>query len=237
MKIEFRNVTKSFNKGKNIALKDFNMELTLDKGIHALVGPNGAGKTTILKILCGLLYPTNGCVLIDGKSLDDKWAKDNVTMILSGDRCLYFKNTVFENMMYYSILQGNSPGESKALIYGYAEDFGILDYLNRLVEGLSSGEKKKVCILAGLCAQSKILLIDEPTWGLDIDSVLVLQELLKKLKETKDVSMIISSHDVNFLSGVADDYLFVKAGQNRGRVTEHLEVKELIENYEKICIY
>lgn len=231
------NVTRVFReeKKKIYALNNFNLELNMDHGIYAFIGPNGSGKTTLFKIIAGLLFPSNGSIRINGEKYQEKWVKENISMILAGDRSLYQRNTVFENALYFSVLKQINPQEAKKLIVKYAEMMKFTEYLNRRIEGLSSGERKKSAILAGLCTRSKLLLIDEPTWGLDIDAVLSLQQFLYQIANQQKTTLFISSHDVNFVSGISTNYIFMKDGIKKRFINKAMDSQELIDAYKLIC--
>jgi ABC-2 type transport system ATP-binding protein len=237
MNLEFNNITRTFDskKGKIYALNNFNLDISIDNGVYAFVGPNGAGKTTLFKIISGLLIPTKGEMKLDGENYDDKWVKENVSMILSGDRSLYQRNTVYENALYFSLLKLVPIKKAKKIIQEYAEMLQFTEYLHRQIEGMSSGERKKAAILVGLCTESKLILIDEPTWGLDIDAVLSLQNFLKLLSSQNRATFLIASHDVNFMSGISTNYVFMKAGESKKVVENSMDTKEIIDIYIKAC--
>lgn len=237
MNLILENITRIFDLKRQslYALNNFNLKINIDHGIYAFVGPNGSGKTTLFKIIAGLLFPSSGSIKMDDQKYEEKWIKKNISMILAGNRSLYQMNTVYENALYFSILKGIAPEKAKELIYEYSDMLNFYKYLNRKIVGLSSGERKKAAILSGLCTQCRLMLIDEPTWGLDIDAVLSLQQFLEQLNRQQKVTLFISSHDVNFISGISTGYIFMKDGMNKKFVNEFMDSEELIDIYKLIC--
>ena len=235
MNLQLEHITRKFHANRQTiyALQDFNLSLNLTHGIYAFVGPNGSGKTTLFKILCGLLLPAEGEIKLDSQKLKTSWIKNNISLLISGDRNLYQRNTVMENAVYYGVLKGLHPDEIKENVHRYSKLLDCDTILNRWVEGLSSGERKKAGLLMGLSVRSKIMLVDEPTWGLDIDTVLALQETFEIIQDETELGIFISSHDTLFLSKLASEYVFLKNGACSGTVTHPLNADELISFYKK----
>lgn len=231
MDIELKNIYRKFN--NKVALSDIFIKLDLDKNdIIGLIGPNGAGKTTLLKILSGLLLPSSGMLKIDNGNIDyQKWVKENISFILSGDRNLYFRNTAYENITYFGAIKGISNDIVKKKINYYKELLGIRNLLEREVGTLSMGERKKISIITGLCANSKILIMDEPSTGLDIDSVFEVQNIIKKLNESENILCIVSSHDINFLSKIANNYIFIKNGSIVYEISKIMNSDDIVNKY------
>ena len=123
MLLRAEHLTRRFMIKKNqiSALDDFNISIELKKGISAFVGPNGSGKTTLFKILCGLLLPTSGEIYLDDELIKKKLKRNDISMIVSGDRNLFQRNTVLENAIYYSVLRGENIANIKEKIYYYAK--------------------------------------------------------------------------------------------------------------------
>ncbi len=163
MNLQLEHITRKFHANRQTiyALQDFNLSLNLTHGIYAFVGPNGSGKTTLFKILCGLLLPAEGEIKLDSQKLKTSWIKNNISLLISGDRNLYQRNTVMENAVYYGVLKGLHPDEIKENVHRYSKLLDCDTILNRWVEGLSSGERKKAGLLMGLSVRSKIMLVDE----------------------------------------------------------------------------
>ena len=215
MKISIKHLEKFYAKKK--VLDDFSAEILLEgNNIYGILGPNGAGKTTFLKVLSGILSSNNGNISVDDNDEKgyEKWAKNNVAFIFSGERGLRLKNTVYDNVIYYGILKGSNIKEIKENIVIYSKLLEIQPLLNRRIEELSTGQKKKAAILCGLCSNMKLMILDEPSIGLDIDSIMELKNVLLKVTEEVNTTLIISSHDIEFLSDLCQKYIFIFNGKN-----------------------
>ena len=142
-----------------------------------------------------------------------------------------YKNTVYDNVMWFAAMKGVSEKKVKDLIYEYAEILNYTDFLKRRIETLSMGEKKKAMLLCGLCTDMQVIIMDEPSNGLDITAQIEMKNLIKMLSTTLKKTFIISSHDMDFLGGMADHYVFVFHGRNVCEVNGEMETSEIREKY------
>ncbi len=231
--IRMLNINKSYKKKQ--VLFDFSLDIeTQGEEIIGLLGPNGAGKTTIIKIITGLLGYTNGDIQIGGREDYVEWCKNNVALIPAGERGLRYKSTVYDNIMYFSAMKGVEEAKIEALIFEFADFLNFEDYLNRRVETLSMGEKKKAMILCGLCMDMKVIILDEPSNGLDIDAQANLKDIIKTLSKKLNKTFLISSHDIGFLDGIVNHYVFVFKGRKAGEVKAEMEALEILKIYQEI---
>ena len=135
--IEVKNVNK-FYKNKQV-LFDFSVTIDLTKdGIYGLLGPNGAGKTTFLKVLTGLLDYSSGTMRVREEDNYMKWCKENIVLIPAGERGIRYKNTVYDNIMFFAAMKGSKEKEVKNLIEKYANELHFSQFLKRRVETLST---------------------------------------------------------------------------------------------------
>ena len=230
--IEVNNLNK-FYKNKQV-LFDFNTTFDLDEScIYGLLGPNGAGKTTFIKVLTGLLDYSSGSIQVDGENNYLKWCKENMVLIPAGERGLRYKNTVYDNIMFFAAMKGIQERGVKNLIEKYTEALQFSNFLNRRVETLSMVEKKKAMLLCGLCTDMKVLIMDEPSNGLDIESQVEMKMLIRDLAESYKKTFIISSHDLEFFNEMVKHYIFIFKGKNAGEVERTMGTEEIREIYMK----
>lgn len=220
-------------------LFDFSVEIDNEGNkVYGLLGPNGAGKTTLIKVITGLLDYSSGKIIVDGESDYKTWCQNNVVLIPAGERGIRYKNTVFDNIMCFSAMKGGSEKRTRTLINEYSQMMNFTSFLKRRVETLSMGQKKKAMLLCGLCTDMKVIIMDEPSNGLDIDSQIEMKALVKQLSQQLHKTFIISSHDMEFLSDMAEHSIFIFEGRNVNEVngimnTEKIR-KEYIETKERI---
>ncbi len=175
--------------------------------IFGLLGPNGAGKTTTISILCGLFPPTSGKVTIDGMNLNGDLADiKQIVGVVPQDIALYPTLTARENLNFYGSMYGLSGKILKDKIELWLSNFGLTDAANRRVSTYSGGMKRRVNLIAGILHDPKILFLDEPTVGVDVQSRNVIIEHLKQLN-AKGTTIIYTSHHMeeaeHFCSRVA----------------------------------
>ncbi len=195
--------------------------------IASITAPNGTGKTTLLSIISGLLLPDEGTVVYGSKN-----GCRGVNIVLSGERNLYVKNTVQENLLYLGAIRGMSRKEIEMRIEQYQKYFPVIHQIsNTMIEKLSYGQKRLTAIFSAVISDADCVLLDEVTEGLDMEYICMLQELLTNISENKVI--LLASHDYDFVAGISDSIVFFKEGklmEQRGRF--HLE--ELKEKYMQI---
>lgn len=238
MEIRAKNLIKKY-RDKEI-LHNISFSISFNQGgVIGLIGPNGAGKSTILRVLSGVLLPNSGSISFSSESTLGKkdgsiWIKDNVFFVPVGDRGLRSALTIFENLKYFTALRGGNLKENKKRFNHYLEIFKAEQLKNTIFENMSTGQKKKACILVAISLNPKLLLLDEPSNGLDIDAQLELMTLVKELTDIHGITTIISSHDTHLISNIADAYLFIKKGNVAEVVKQSLNEKDLIEKYHEL---
>ncbi len=191
--IEIRNLTKRFKHATEPAVNDISFSINRNE-IFGLLGPNGAGKTTTISILCGLFPPSSGSVLIDGRDLhtDSSYIK-NIVGIVPQDIALYPTLTARENLAFYGSMYGLYGKELKDKIDSWLEKLGLIDAAKRQVSTYSGGMKRRVNLIAGILHEPKILFLDEPTVGVDVQSRNVIIEHLKEINKS-GTTIIYTSH-------------------------------------------
>ncbi|WP_311433175.1 ABC transporter ATP-binding protein [Finegoldia magna] len=199
--LKLEKIRKSFK--NNLVLKD--VSFTVDTGeVVGLVGLNGSGKSTIIRIISGLIIQDNGTIENDFK---------NIGVLLEGSRNIYHFLTVRENIKYFSILNNIEDAYVENFMNKYITLFGLEDKLDEEVGNLSRGMIQKVSIMILLAQNPDIIIMDEPTLGLDIISTIQIREIIQDIVEEKNKTVLIVSHDTKLLDSVADRILFLKDGK------------------------
>ncbi|MQP67540.1 ATP-binding cassette domain-containing protein [Niveispirillum sp. SYP-B3756] len=224
--LRFRNVSKTFREHGRVipALSDVSIEVGQGE-IVALIGPNGAGKTTLIKILCGLVLPDQGSVLLDGCDTGTTpLARRSLGVVMEGDRDFYGMLSVAENLTYFAGLMGVPGREIGGRVAAALARFGLVDLAGRQGRRLSRGQKQRLSLALGMLHDPRYLILDEPTLGLD---PLALEELLALMKDLRGagVGILVASHDLAALEKVADRAIILSGGTIRHQT--RLDVPEL----------
>lgn len=176
--------------GKNIlVLDDINLDLESGK-ITGLIGPSGAGKTTLLRAIVGRVLPVSGDILVFGQTPGSVKLRSEVAY-MTQDTSVYKDLTVEQNLIYFAKLYGDSGPNEK--INNVLDELELTDKRNSLVKDLSGGQKQRVSLAVALVGSHKLIILDEPTTGLDPVLRMKLWKIFKKLRDS-GVSIIISSH-------------------------------------------
>jgi ABC-2 type transport system ATP-binding protein len=172
------------------------VDLQIERGeIFGLLGPNGAGKSTTIRMLCTLLEPTSGTATIDGFDIVTQ-ANDvrrSLGTVLAGERSIYWKLTGRENLEYFAALYHIPQAIAKKRVEELIERMEIKDRANELVEKYSTGMRQRIAIAKALLARPPILLLDEPTLGLDPQAARRLRELIAELKQ-EGHTILLTTH-------------------------------------------
>ena len=194
---------------------------------------------------CLPVVPSGGRIFRKGEGLEKKncaeqeasfpaWSRENVVYIPAGERGLRYKNTVRDNVLYFSALKGRSAEETEALLTRYASFLRCEALLDRRVETLSLGQKKKASLLCGLCAGARLILMDEPEGGLDLDARGELKRTILQTARREGVTFLISSHDLLLFEGLADRYLFLRNGKDVFHNDGTMDRESLHAAYERL---
>lgn len=183
--------------------------------VTGLLGPNGAGKTTLMKVALGLISPTAGSVSIGGIDVRShpQRAYRHVTAVLEGARNVYWRLTPLENMAFFAAMQGIDPRSRREHHQETLETLGLAEKSDVPVNELSRGMKQKVSIACALARETPALILDEPTLGLDVDAARRVATALVRLAETRDKTIVVSSHDMDLVADVCDRVVVLKDGQ------------------------
>lgn len=209
--IEVKNLNKDFKGFKAVDDVSFNV----GKGqIFAFLGPNGAGKTTLIKMLTTLLHPTSGNILIDGKNpIKEQDAVRRAFSIVFQDPSLDDKLTAYENMEFHAVLYGEKKETRKERIENLLKFMDLWERRNDLVEHFSGGMKRRLEIARGLIHYPKILFLDEPTIGLDIQTRRYIWEYIGELSEKEKMTVFFTTHYIEEAESIADCVTIIDHGK------------------------
>ena len=225
--IQVENITKKY--GSFTAVNNINFEI--DEGeIVGFLGPNGAGKSTTMNMITGFIEPTSGRIIVDGYDISKKprKAKRQIGYMPEGVP-LYSDLTVKEFVTYMAELKGVPKKEKKDKVQKAIEETGLQDVQNKLTRHLSRGDKQRVSMAGALVSNPKVIILDEPTVGLDPKQVTEIRALIKELG--KEHTVILSSHILSEVSQICNRVIIINNGQIVAVDTpENLEKKVVTDN-------
>ena len=195
-KVKIVDLSKKFS--HLVLLKNIDLNVP-QNSIVGIVGPNGSGKTTLLKMICGLSYPDEGEIYIDGKQLKKGELASSVGVVL-GNPAFIDTMTGVDNLKYLASIQ-DKIGEKE--IHEAMERVGLDPLLKTKVKDYSLGMKSRLGLAQSIMESPSLLLLDEPTNALDQDGLQLLKELLFEYKKAGN-SIILISHDYDFIEDIAD---------------------------------
>ena len=223
--IEVSHLTKKY--GGHLAVDD--VSFTVEDGqIYGLLGPNGAGKSTIMNILTGYLSATSGQVTVAGHPLPEEADEAKACVgYLPEQPPLYPEMTVAEYLDFAAELKGVKKADRPAQVQSAARRTGLEDVLPRLIRSLSKGYRQRVGVAQALLGSPKLIILDEPTVGLDPAQVIELRRLIRELGRTHTV--ILSSHILSEVKAVCDKALILSQGHLAAVVDLTEEQRDLEE--------
>ncbi|MGO3181421.1 MAG: ABC transporter ATP-binding protein [Aequorivita sp.] len=194
--IQINELSKKYKSAETYAVKDLSLKVE-DGEIYGLLGPNGAGKTTLISILTSLLKPTSGSFTIDGLNFkENKNRLKQLIGIVPQEYALYPTLTAYENLQYFGSMYGIKGEILKKSIDEHLEIMGLSKFANKKTTTFSGGMKRRVNLIAGILHQPKVLFLDEPTVGVDVQSKNVIIDHLKLLNK-QGTTIVYTSHHLN----------------------------------------
>lgn len=186
------------------------ISLRLNTGIYGLLGANGAGKTTLMRMICGILKPTSGTITFDGIDVSEESYRA-ILGYLPQDFGYYPEFTGEDFLLYMAALKGMRKPQAKRKAVELLELVSLRDVAKKKIKTYSGGMKQRLGIAQALLNQPKVLVLDEPTAGLDPKERVRFRDLIKGLG--KDSIVLLSTHIVSDIEHIADDILMMKLGQ------------------------
>lgn len=239
--IEVKNLVKRY--GDHTAVDHLSFEIEKGK-IYGFLGPNGAGKSTTMNMITGYIASTEGTVVIDGHDiLEEPEEAKKCIGYLPEMPPLYFDMTVLEYLKFVADLKKIPKAKKASMIEEIMDMVKITDMKNRLIKNLSKGYRQRVGLAQAILGYPEVIILDEPTVGLDPKQIIEIRDLIKSLKEKHTV--ILSSHILSEVSAVCDYVLIISHGklvasdtpENLGKLAEGSNTLNLIVKGEKdkIC--
>lgn len=223
------NISKTFPGTQEAVVK--NISFTLEEGrVLVLLGPNGAGKTTTVKMLLGLTTPTSGSVSILGYNMaspsEMRAANNQVGVVLEGARNTYWVLSAIENLRYFGGLRGMSRKEIDGRANELLTMLGLHDYRNEPVKKYSRGMQQKVALACALIHDPDVLVLDEPTLGLDVEAAIQLEVIMTELVR-RGKSILLTTHVMSLAERMADKVLVM----NKGVTVAHDTAENLLRQF------
>ncbi len=210
MFIQVKNLSKKFN--DTIAVNNINLNIEKNKTL-GLLGPNGCGKTTTIGMLLGLIRPSEGEIIIDGKNLNE-YSRDEILVRINFASPyieLPKKLTVQQNLEVYGRLYGIKNLEER--IDEISEDLDIKNFFKKKTGELSSGQKNRVSLAKSLINKPEILLLDEPTASLDPDIGDFIRSYIQDYQSKNHVTILLASHNMSEVERLCDSIIMMKKGK------------------------
>jgi len=216
---------KTFRRPAVEAVKGLDLDVRRGE-VVGLLGPNGAGKTTVIKAVCGLLRPTAGEIYIGEHSLAQEKGRAlaRMAVVLEGDRNLRFRLNVKENVMFFARLAGCDEKRVKREMPAALARFGLAEKIKEQARNLSKGQKQKLSVCIAYLTKADVVLLDEPTLGLDVHASRELQTIVREMA-AEGRAILLTTHEMNIAQRVADRVAVL----NEGRLVTFKPTAELLE--------
>ncbi|MCY3990197.1 MAG: ABC transporter ATP-binding protein [Caldilineaceae bacterium] len=232
--IEIESLSKVFrSRGGNEVEAVRRLELTVEPGqVFGFLGSNGAGKTTTLKMACGLVMPTTGTVRLNGYDVGKQrgQAMRQIGAVLEGTRNVYWRMSAWQNLLYFGRIKGVSSTKMlKARAEQLLRELDLWERRKDPVGEFSRGMQQKVAIAAALIADPPIVLLDEPTLGLDVQASRTVQEWIIQLAEERGKTVVLTTHQLDMAESLCDRVAIM----SHGRLLAHRPTGELLDLFRR----
>ena len=226
--LEAYSLKKTYRQSKQIVEAVKNVSLTILPGeVLAFLGPNGAGKTTSIKMMAGLIQPDAGWVRIAGSDPHrNPGTLQKMGAVLEGNRNVYWRLTPEENLEYFGVLKGLSQREARKSGIALLERFGLLHKRRTPVQQLSRGMQQKLAIAVALVHQPLLLLLDEPTLGLDVEATEDVKVLVREIAAS-GCAILLTTHQLAIAEELSDKIAIIQ----KGEILAESPTKELIRQF------
>ncbi len=230
--IEEERIAKRYQKreGGAVAALD-GVSFTVARGeVLGLLGPNGAGKTTAVKVLCGLVTPDAGRVRVNGRDVQRERtaALRHISAVLEGNRNLYWRLSARENLEYFAGNRGRSRSDVRGRVRALLDQFRLAEKADEPVSRLSRGMQQKLAVAVAMLADTQVVLLDEPTLGLDVATGYEVRALLRAVA-AEGRTLVVSTHDMPVVQDVCARTVII----SEGRVVVDGAVEQLLRGVQR----
>jgi ABC-2 type transport system ATP-binding protein len=226
--IKIESLSKKYKDAEMFSLNNVSLEIN-EGQIFGLLGPNGAGKTTLISMLCGLIKPTSGHFTINDLDYSHHAAKiKKIIGVVPQEYALYPTLTARENLHYFGSMYGLKGSYLKDKVIETLDLLGLLKFADKRIETFSGGMKRRVNLIAGILHNPKVLFLDEPTVGVDVQSKNAILDYLKILNQN-GTTIIYTSHHL----AEAEDFCDTIAILDRGKIYAQGTPSNLIASVEE----
>ena len=226
--LEACNLKKTYHFNNQIVEAVKNVSLNIASGqVMAFLGPNGAGKTTSIKMMAGLIKPDFGWTKISGiNPHKNPSALENIGAVLEGNRNVYWRLNPQENLEYFGVLKGLTHYQARKSGIALLERFGLQHKRRTAVQQLSRGMQQKLAFAVALVHQPEILLLDEPTLGLDVEATEDVKTLVREIAAS-GCAILLTTHQLDIAEQLADNIAIIQ----KGEIVTELPTDELIRKF------
>ena len=215
--IEIESLSKTYykrNKPTTKAVDNLNLSVPVGQ-VFGFLGANGAGKTSTIKMICGLVIPTKGRICVNGFDVarEHSMAMRQIGAVLEGTRNVYWRLTAWQNLMYFGHLKGCKGKELKNRAEQLLHELDLWERRNDSIRTFSRGMQQKVAIACALISDPSIILLDEPTLGLDIQASRTVKEWIAKLSREQGKTVVLTTHQLDMAQALCDRVAIIRKGQ------------------------
>lgn len=235
--IELNDIYKTYANATNPALNGINLHIK-NESIFGLLGPNGAGKSTTISLLSGLIKADQGSIKIFDKDLSQELSTIKKQIgIVPQEYALFPTLTCFENLHYFGNLYGLKGASLKQKIQDYLKLFGLEKNADKLISSFSGGMKRRVNLIAGILHDPKLIILDEPTVGVDVQSRKLIIDFLKDYQFKNKISILYTSHHLEEAQDLCDEVAIIDHGKIIVQGTPNKLIEEnKVDNLESLFI-
>ena len=237
--VQLHNLSKQYPHSSKRAVSDLSFQIE-EGAVFGLLGPNGAGKSTTVMMLCGLMKPDSGSVSVFGLDMPENGFEVRKNIGVAPQEIALFPTlTAYENLFYFGRMYGMASAEIRSQIKTYLSAFGLIEKKNKMVSTFSGGMKRRLNLIAAILHKPKLIILDEPTAGVDVQSRNMILGFLNSIKQ-HGTTIIYSSHVLEEAEricshlGIIDEGKLITSGTKTSILGAHTDCKNLEEVFLKL---